>query len=77
MGKITLTVDTDKQALKDFYITAMPVLNQIQSDADNLQTANLNNLAQAVAALKQAGKAVGQLAQGLEILLKGIKNKLT
>lgn len=73
MAKITLAKDTDKQALKDFYLTAMTVLNQIQTDANTLQTTSLNTTAKCETAIKKTGESMGKLAQGLEILLKGIK----
>ena len=76
MAKITLAKDTDKQALKDFYLTAMTVLNQIQTDANTLQTTSLNTTAKCEVAIKKIGKSTGDLAQGLEILLKGLKRGL-
>ena len=75
--KIELKKDLDREALKDAYQDAITILEQIQADADTLQSATLDTNAKVIAALRQVGDAAGKLAQGLEILLKGIRTKLT
>ena len=75
--KIELKKDLDREALKDAYQDAITILEQIQADADTLQSATLDTNAKVIAALRQVGDATGKLAQGLEILLKGIRTKLT
>ena len=73
LGTNEFLPNADRDALRDFYNTALINLRDIQTAATALQTAPLDTNAKVISALRQVGEATGQLAEGLEKLLKGLK----